>query len=372
MHQNSWRTSMYKKFLLFVNMLFVSLVTFSAQAFLVEEHCDDYNAFSISIRNACEHICPNRKTIISGGSGGYEVACVSKKKYADANESEEKCWDDLERVTTDTECFDGTEEEQKNCLQRAIKEQKDIIYIKGKNLQYLCDEASGYYNEIYSMWNGSVCAKNCPADKPMRGKEGDCYPCDTKYVVMLSGRFGFEYKDSDFKNVCPNRVIVGGDSYNKNIIDSFNTIEKIQNIIESKEYKSKDYCVTEPCMGYSLLSWNVILNQDPEIIKYLLDHDTRGKESLSYVLQIAIDQKVPESILKVLLEYAQHDDFIIFVPRGWLYGIALDPAQEWGFTVPLSFYAKYAGASKSAQKLIKSYEDKFDIHYEPKFEDLRD
>ncbi|MBQ7659675.1 MAG: hypothetical protein IJS26_02870 [Alphaproteobacteria bacterium] len=360
---------MNKALLIAVGMFFIANVT---QAFLVEEHCDDYQAFSISSRNSCEQICPNRKTIISGGSGGYDVACVSKKKYADANKSEEKCWDDLVRATTDIECLDGTLNEQENCVQYAIKEKKDVIYINGKSLQHLCDEASEYYNEIYSMWNGTTCAKKCPADKPLRGKEGDCYPCDTKYVVILSGKFGFSYRDADFKNVCPDRVIVGGDSYDKNIINSFNTIEKIQNIIESKEYKSKDYCITEPCMGYSLLSWNVILNQDPEIIKYLLEHDTRGKESLYYVLQIAIDQKVPESILKILLDYAEHDDLIVFVPRGWLYGIALEPAQEWGFNVPMSFYAKYAGASESTQKLIKSYEDKVGVDYEPIFEDMRD
>ena len=213
----------------------MSFGTTSALAFLIEEHCDDFEAFEVSDERACSDICPNRKVSTKLGGTLYEhYSCYNSKRDKGG---EYDVIDAVSDFATDY-CYyrygETPKEEvldKKGCVKKAIEEGRDFIAVFTLNPsdeQELCSEKNGYELE------DGICFKKCPKNKPLTGYAHDCYSCDTKYAIELDNFKGYSIKDEEFVNVCPNRAIIGGTSF-KNQIDSCNTIEKVKKILADEE-----------------------------------------------------------------------------------------------------------------------------------------
>ena len=64
-----------------VFFVFSLLVTATLNAaFLIQEHCDDDKPFDVSSAEACEKLCPNRKSVYEGGASYAGYLCI-KKEY---------------------------------------------------------------------------------------------------------------------------------------------------------------------------------------------------------------------------------------------------------------------------------------------------
>lgn len=349
-------------------LLCFSFVNQAQAYFLVKDKCNSKFDFGISSKEACKEICPNRHSKFVGGSMVDAYACAVGDDE-DYNETEEDS-DEIELKEMPCEDIYMAENEYKSeeeytskmaeCTKEAIKNEEHNICLgkfsapNAKLLEDICIKNGEYKTEV-DMAGTKYCIRKCPNAAPLMGIAGDCYSCDVDYAISLDDWSDLTETDDAFENVCPNRIINGKTSY-KNFIDEVNTIQKIANLIKQGHKIDKEY------HGFTLLQWNVMLNNDPNVVEYLIKN---GAEYSVYTIRGAIDKKAPEAVLEVLLKNAKDDNLRIFIPHGNLYGHFLKSDWE----VPLSLYAKYSGADEKIITILKKYEDIHGIKYETEFEE---
>ena len=361
------------KFRYFLFLICFCLASQAQAYFFVKDICDSDGDFEISSEEACKTICPNRHSVFSGGSSVDSYICTVSKDNEDGRQEETKSDDEdgQEEVKIDCEDIYMAEDEYKSeeeytskmaeCEREAIKNEVHNICLgkfsapNAKLLEDICIKNGEYKTEV-DIAGTKYCIRKCPKETPLMGIAGDCYSCDVDYAISLDEWSDLTETDNAFENVCPNRIINGKTSY-KNFIDEVNTIQKVENLIKQGHKIDKEY------HGFTLLQWNVMLNNDPNVVEYLIKN---GAEFSVYTISAAIDKKAPEAVLEVLLKNAKDDNLRIFIPHGNLYGHFLK--NDWN--VPLSLYAEYAGADENIINLLKKYEDIHGIKYEPEFEKI--
>ena len=356
-----------KKICTIISCLFLAA---QAQAyFLVKDKCNSDFDFEISSEEACKEICPNRHSKFVGGSmvDAYACAVGDDEDYNETEEDSDKTegvnitCEDIYMAEYEYESEEEYTSKMAECAREAIKNKEHNFCLgkysaeKAKLLEGICLK-NGEYKIQSNIAGTKFCVRKCPKETPLMGIADDCYTCDVDFAILLGEWSDYIDKDDAFENVCQNRIILGSRSY-KNHIDEVNTIQKIENLIKQGHKIDKEY------HGFTLLQWNVMLNNDPSVAEYLIKN---GVEYSAYTIRVAIDKKAPETVLDVLLKNAKDDNLKIFIPHGNLYGNFLKSDWE----VPLSLYAEYAGADENIINLLKKYEDMHGIKYEPKFEKI--
>ena len=109
------------------------------------------------------------------------------------------------------------------CIPKKIKERcHGILYImkgfEGALALYTSDAFDSLAKEVETLdFNkketraflrvrlSSVCELECPADKPLKNWDDECYSCDEKLIVRLDTHCNIE---EDCEDICPNRTIL--------------------------------------------------------------------------------------------------------------------------------------------------------------------
>ena len=183
--------------------------------------CDYEIAVSLSgvSEKKCTELCPNRKV---ENDKCILASCPENKPLMDANGGCHAC--DEEKAVG----VKGVKENCSKCPNRylvntAWGEQCSICGVKGysaenKPLQNLsgdcqpCDSLNAVHmypreSDCQSMcpertYADLYCYPACPADKPLRGNDGECHGCDYEIAVSLSG-----VSEKKCTELCPNRKV---------------------------------------------------------------------------------------------------------------------------------------------------------------------
>lgn len=190
--------------------------------------CDGPLAFIVGSMESCSYLCPNR-TVNTEGSGAmwinYNCAlkeCPKNRPFAALNgscfASKEEAEDNPFEYNTDNIYVPNAPLYDVN---RSIA--KDGICPPDKpllsdNACYDCETKTGLSisaeecarcpNRVYKTYpklGYSVCELECPADKPLKNWDDECYSCDEKLIVRLDTHCNIE---EDCEDICPNRTIL--------------------------------------------------------------------------------------------------------------------------------------------------------------------
>ena len=309
------------------------LISTNAFAYLVQERCDEEYPFEISSGNACEELCPNRYTEWTGGTSYSSYSCIRKDSTETLKNNLDPC--DIMLI--------NSREEAINCVKDAIQKRKDGIYLDRDYPEVIrmCDSDPNYYvwddNPAGEYW----CYMKCPTEYPLQGIVGDCYSCDIESEIMLDDRRD-DIDEFKLDEKCKNRIIVYGNSI-KNRISDVDTISKVQSLIDS------GFNINEEYHGLNVLSWNLLLNDNPELIKFLLE---KGSILSAYVLRFAVKYDTSRENLEVLLKNAKSKDMTFFQYHGLVNGEYV--GNDWN--INLSRYARLKGREDEIVDLIVKYE----------------
>lgn len=190
--------------------------------------CDEPLAFSVGSEESCSYLCPNR-TVNTEGSGSAWISynCALKE-----------CPKDRPFVATNGSCFASQEEADNHSFEynthnlyvpnavdddthhvpaqdgrcpedKPILSYKECYDCQAKNdLNISAEECSKCPNRVYKTypnWGYSACEQECPADRPLKNWDDECYSCDEKLIVRLPTHCNIE---EDCEDICPNRTIL--------------------------------------------------------------------------------------------------------------------------------------------------------------------
>ena len=149
---------------------------------------------------------------ICGEAEKVELAYEFHKDLLQAEDVEEEERHEITRCRHDNDCKCGTCSAGL-CVSYCENNETCVLDYSDPKRFICCDseKTAGGLCCVNQVSDGECCDENlncCPADKPLRDTNGNCYSCDEKQIIRVDN-------NPDSCYACPNRVLRTGDGNNK-------------------------------------------------------------------------------------------------------------------------------------------------------------